>query len=92
MARVQVADDVWADFRAAAGHRPVSEVLGELVTNEVDRHRSRRLRDGQLDPREVTDALEQAARQQGDLAVIVGRLERLHRAGDPASYQRSLKR
>lgn len=87
MARVQVADDVWADFRAAAGHRPISEVLGELVTREVDRHRSRRLRDGQLDPREVTDALEHAARQQADLAVIVERLERLHPVGDSASYR-----
>ncbi|MGH2970190.1 MAG: hypothetical protein ACRDK0_14185 [Solirubrobacteraceae bacterium] len=77
MARVQVADDSWADFRAAAGHRPISEVLGELVTREVDRYRSKRLRDGQLDPREVTDALEHARRQQADLAAIVDRLEAL---------------
>ena len=81
MARVQVADDVWVDFRAAAGHRPLSEVLGELVTREVDRYRSSRLRAGRLDPREVTDALEYAARQQADLAVIVERLERLQRVG-----------
>jgi hypothetical protein len=79
MARVQVADDVWADFRAAALHRPLSEVLGELVTREVDRYRSRRLRDGQLDPREITEALAYAARQQADLAIIVERLERLQR-------------
>jgi hypothetical protein len=85
MARVQVADDVWADFRAAAGHRPISEVLGELVTREVDRYRSRRIRDGQLDSRELADALEYAARQQADLAAIAERLERLRRAGDPAS-------
>lgn len=58
MARVQIADDVWADFRAAAGNRPISEVLGELVTREVGRYRSRRIRDGQLDPRELADALE----------------------------------
>jgi uncharacterized LabA/DUF88 family protein len=87
MARVQVPDDVWADFRAAAGHRPISEVLGDLVIREVDRYRSRRLRDGQLDPREIADALEQAARQQADLAAIVERLERLQRVGDPASYR-----
>jgi hypothetical protein len=79
MARVQVADDVWADFRAAAGHRPLSEVLGELVTREVDRYRSRRLRAGRLDPREITEALAYAAQQQADLAVIVERLERLER-------------
>jgi hypothetical protein len=82
MARVQVADDVWADFRAAAGHRPLSEVLGELVTREVDRYRSRRLREGQLDPREITAALDHAAQQQADLAVIVERLERLHRVAE----------
>jgi hypothetical protein len=80
MARVQVADDVWADFRAAAGHRPISEVLGELVTREVARYRSKRLRDGELHAREITDALEQAGRQQADLAAIVERLEALRRA------------
>src|SRR3954452_4671522 len=79
MARVQVADDVWADFRAAAGHRPLSEVLGELVTREVNRYRSRRLRDGRLDPREITEALAHATQQQADLAIIVERLERLER-------------
>src|SRR4051812_42968454 len=79
MARGQVADDVWADFRASAGHRPLSEVLGELVTREVDRYRSRRLRDGHLDPREVTDALARADQQRADLEAIVERLERLRR-------------
>src|SRR5688572_23126172 len=74
MARVQVADEVWADFRAAAGNRPLSEVLGELVTREVDRYRSRRIREGQLDARQLADALEDAARQQADLAAIVERL------------------
>ena len=34
MARVQVSDDVWSEFRAVAGNRPISEVLGELVTRE----------------------------------------------------------
>ena len=77
MARVAVADEVWADFRAAAGYRPVSEVLGELVEHEVARYRSRRLRDGQLEPREVVEALERARDQQDDLAAIVGRLEAL---------------
>ena len=85
MARVQVADDVWADFRAAAGHRPLSEVLGELVTREVERYRSRRLRDGRLDPREITEALAYAAQQQADLAIIVERLERLQRLNGGAA-------
>ena len=79
MARVHVSDDVWADFRAAAGHRPISEVLGELVSREVDRYRSRRLRDGQLAADELVYALEDARRQRGDLELIVERLERLHR-------------
>jgi hypothetical protein len=78
MARVQVSDDVWADFRTAAGNRPISEVLGELVSREVDRYRSKRLRQGQLEPSELVDALEDARRQQQDLALIVERHERLH--------------
>ncbi len=77
MARVAVADDVWADFRAAIGHRPISEVLGDLVAQEVERYRSRRLKDGQLEPRELVDALARARRQQEELAVLVERLERL---------------
>jgi hypothetical protein len=80
MARVRVSDDVWADFRAAAGNRPISEVLGELVSREVDRQRSKRLRQGQLEPSELVEALEDARRQRGDLELIVERLERLSRA------------
>jgi hypothetical protein len=81
MARVLVSDDVRADFRAAAGNRPISEVLGELVSREVDRHRSRRLRQGQLEPSEVVDALDDSRRQRADLELIVEWLERLSRAG-----------
>ena len=77
MARVAVTDDVWADFRAAVGHRPVSEVLGELVEREVARHRSQRLRDGRLESRDVVEALARARHQQDDLAAIVERLEAL---------------
>ena len=62
----------------AAGNRPISEVLGELASREVDRYRSKRLRQGQLEPGELVDALEDARRQQQDLALIVERLERLH--------------
>lgn len=77
MARVAVADDVWTDFRAAAGYRPVSEVLGELVEREVELYRSRRLREGRVEPRDLLDALERARRQQDALAAIVERLETL---------------
>jgi hypothetical protein len=80
MARVHVSDDVWADFRAAAGQRPISEALGELVSRQVDRYRSKRLRQGQLEPSELVEALEDARRQRRDLELIVERLERLSRA------------
>ena len=80
MARVQVGDATWADFRALAGYRPVSEVLGELVTREVERYRSRRLREGELDDREVVEALDRAKEQQADLMAIVERLERAQEA------------
>lgn len=80
MARVQVSDEVWADFRTAAGNRALSEVLGELVSREVDRYRSKRRRQGQLEPGELVEALEDARRQRGDLELIVERLERLSRA------------
>lgn len=80
MARVRVPDDVWADFRDLASSRPVAILLGELVIREVRRHRSERLRGGQLDDREVLEALARAREQQADLAAIVERLERLGRA------------
>ena len=80
MARVQVSDEVWADFRAAVGNRPISEVLGELVRGEAARYRSKRLRNAQLDPTELVDALEDARRQKADLALLVERLEALSRA------------
>jgi predicted DNA-binding protein (UPF0278 family) len=81
MARVQVSDELWADFRALAGYRPISEVLGELVIREVERYRSRRLRAGELDDREVLEALVRAREQQSDLAAIVARLEALRPVG-----------
>src|SRR5215211_273883 len=76
MARVHVADDVWADFRSLAGDRPIAAVLGELVTREVSRNRSRRVREGRLDDRELVDALERARATHADLEVIAARLER----------------
>ena len=76
MARVQVADEVWADFRSLAGDRPIAAVLGELVTREVTRDRSRRGREGQLDDRELVDALDRARTTQAELETIAERLER----------------
>ncbi len=85
MARVAVADDVWADFRDAIYPRSVADALAQLVAKEVDRHRSRRLKDNELEPRELLDALDRAKQQQADLQVIVERLEAIHgsRRGRP---------
>lgn len=77
MARVAVADDVWTDFRAAIGHRRISEALGEIVEREVQHYRSERIRDRNLQPREVLEAIERARAQQEDLAALVQRLEAL---------------
>lgn len=74
---MRVPADTWAEFRAIAGDRPVAAVLGDLVTREVARNRSRRLRERQVDERELLDALERARDQQADLAAMVDRLERL---------------
>ncbi len=83
MARVRVPAETWAEFRALAGIRPVAAVLGELVTRAVDGYRARRLRERQVDERELLDALDRAREQQADLAAIADRLERLR--ADPSS-------
>lgn len=76
MARVRVSADTWAEFRMLAGDRPVAAFLGDLVTREVERHRSQRLREREVDERELLDALDRAREQQADLAAIIDRLER----------------
>lgn len=82
MARVRVTDDVWSEFRAAAGSTPLNFVLGELVEREVARERSRRLREGKVDDRELLDALERARELHAHVQAIVTRLE--SRVGLPA--------
>lgn len=76
MARVRVTDEVWTDFRAAAGQRPLNELLGELVVRHVDRYRSRRLKEAHLDDDELLAALDRARELHADLAEITARLER----------------
>lgn len=83
MARVRVPDEVWADFRAAAGAKPVNLLLGELVQREVDQWRAQRLKEGQLDDRELLDALDRAHELHGNLTRVIARLEL--RAGRQAS-------
>lgn len=90
MARVYATDEVWADFRAAAEPYPLNVKLGELVQREVDRYRSRRLREGQLDDQELVDALARARELHEELAEIVARLERrLDQATDTDAEPRS---
>ena len=77
MARVHVDDETWNQFRAIAGCRPISEILGELVKREVRSAQSARLRDGRLDDIEVVEALGTARELHADLVAIVARLESL---------------
>ena len=77
MARVHVSDDVWAEFRRAAGNTPMSQVLGRLVEREVERARARRIRHGTVDDQLVLDALERARELHEDVAAIIERLELL---------------
>lgn len=67
----------WREFRHELGPNTVAQRLGELVTRDLDERRRRRLHNGQLDPREVQEALEQAAELKRDLAAITRRLEAL---------------
>jgi hypothetical protein len=76
MARVRVSDELWAEFRVAAGWQPINLYLGELVRREVDRHRSRRARAGQLEDRELVDALERARELHEQLSALIHGLER----------------
>lgn len=75
MARVAVADNVWTDFRALVGNQSIAQALGALVEREVDRERARRAKAGELDERELVDALARAREMHADLAALVDRLE-----------------
>ena len=84
-ARVKVADDVWRDFRLLTQTEGVGEALGRLVTREVERWRTKRIRDGSADDEVVLGALERARELQADLAAITARLERLAQPRHPSS-------
>ncbi len=83
MARVHVSDEVWAEFRRAAGNTPMSQILGRLVEREVERDRARRIRRGSVDDQVLLDALERACELREDVAGIIERIER--RASLPVS-------
>ncbi|MCW2997035.1 MAG: hypothetical protein JWN65_584 [Solirubrobacterales bacterium] len=75
-ARVKVTDDVWRDFRTAAGERSVAVLLGELVDQEVTRHRIDRAAAGQVTDAELVAALEDARLLRDEIAAIADHLER----------------
>ena len=75
MARVHVTDEVWAEFRRAAGNTPMSQLLGRLVEREVERDRARRIREGTVDDEVLLDALERARELHEEVAALVARLE-----------------
>lgn len=83
MARVHVTDEVWAEFRRAAGNTPMSQLLGRLVEREVERDQARRIREGTVDDQVLLDALERARELHEDVTALVARLER--RAAPPVS-------
>jgi hypothetical protein len=85
MARVHVPNEVWAEFRRAAGNTPMSQILGRLVEREVQRDRTRRIRQGTVDDQLVLDALERARELHQDVAAIIDRLERRTAAPVPLS-------
>lgn len=80
MARVHIDDGTWQEFKNAAWPRPISEMLGELVRREVVRQRSRRLRESELEPCELVEAVELARAQQAELTRLIERLERVTRS------------
>jgi hypothetical protein len=83
MARVRVTDEVWAEFRAAAGLQPINLLLGELVERHLQRVRSEQLRHGKLEDADLIEALDRAHELHRDLGAIVTRLEQRldHQAG-----------
>jgi hypothetical protein len=76
MVRVRVSDEVWADFRAAAGYRSVSSRLSELVEECVRDYRRQQVVEGTVNDRELLDALNRARALRADLTAVIGRLER----------------
>ncbi len=91
MARVRATDEVWAEFRAAAGLQPINVLLGELVERHVQRFRSEQLRHGEVDDAELIDALDRALELHRDLGAIVARLEqRLDRQAGPAAKAKTV--
>jgi hypothetical protein len=60
----------------AAGQRPASAFLGDLVEKEVRRYRERRIRKGSADDQELLDALDDARALHGELVTVIERLER----------------
>jgi hypothetical protein len=75
MARVQVDDSTWQEFKTAAGETPISELLGQLVTRHVQHHRAHEAAAAKIGDRELLEALQRATELQRDLSRLVERLE-----------------
>lgn len=73
---MKATDDVWTDFREATRSRSIAVALGDLVTREVDRYRTRRVHEGSADEQELLEALRRASELHVELAELVKRLER----------------
>jgi hypothetical protein len=71
MARVQIADETWAAYRAGLGTTPVSVALGRLVEREVANYRRRTA----LDANGVREAVREARSVAGELEDLIWRLE-----------------
>jgi len=71
LARVQVSDETWTEYRATLGTTPVSVGLGRLVEREVARDRRRTA----VDTAGVHDAVEDARAVARELAALISRLE-----------------
>lgn len=76
MARVQIDDETWGEFRAQLATTPVSVALGGLVKREV----ARRRRLSASDPAGIRMALEDARDLAGELASMIARLEAMQHA------------
>lgn len=79
MARVQVTDETWSEFRAGLGSTPVNVELGRLVEREVASRRRR----GASDAGTARRAVDEARVVVGELSALTARLEA--HAGQPAS-------
>lgn len=74
-ARVSVDEQTWQAFKQITADSSISQVLGDLVTRHVHHTQARQAKDGQLEDRELLDALDRAQELQRDLGHLLRRIE-----------------